>query len=152
MATNSATQSWNIHKRILRPSLGNVDRLGFDPTPEGVGTEGGVVLIEFEDKEDQLRVRYRYTDVFVLLAFECSVIERDDGRSRTVVTNCLDSLMQRLGNERVAVPQAAFVSARDVDSLLSLLGLHSNADSGWKWITFSVRNRAIIRTLPTDGA
>lgn len=65
VGVNSTTQSWNIHKKILRPSIYLTNILGFDPSPEGVGTEGGVILIEFEDAGGGLEFAYYYSDCFI---------------------------------------------------------------------------------------
>ena len=136
----SKTQSWSIHKKLLRPSRYLLDKLGFEPSPVGEGTEGGVVLIEFADKNDMLEISYRYTDVFVLMAFDCDIIHRKDGRSKKAVETCLRNLLEGLGDEMISVPKAAFIKAKDVDSLLSLIGLHSNVQSSWKHQVIQIAN------------
>lgn len=140
VGVNAATQSWDIHKKILRPSMYLLGKLGFEYSQTGEGTEGGVVLMEFEDKNDHLDVRYYYTDVFVLMAFDCNIIRRKDGRSQKAINTCLGQLHIGLGHERLAVPMAAFIKAKNIDSLLALIGLHSNVQFLWKHHVIQVAN------------
>lgn len=140
VGANSATQSWSIHKKILRPSLYLLDRLGFESSQVGEGTEGGVILIQFKETTEGLEFVYHYTDVFVLMAFDCSIVRRNDGRSQKAVKTCLTSLQSGLGSEMVSVPIAAFIKSKSIDSLLSLMGLHSNEQSHWKHHVIQVAN------------
>lgn len=129
---NNSTKSWSIHKRILRPSLNLIDKLGFEFSPTGEGTEGGVILIEYEDNNGSLDATYYYTDVFILLAFEHELLRRTHASSQQAVHDCLKEWRIGLGNERVTVPRAAFLKAKDAAALLALLGLHSTASFNWK--------------------
>ena len=154
---SNTTQSWDIHKKLLRPSRYLLDKLGFESSPEGEGTEGGVVLIEYKDNDGAFGVTYHYTDVFILLAFECEIVRRKDGRSQKAVENCINELRRGFGTEKVAVPIAAFVQSKDLDSLLSLMGLHCNAQSSWKHHVVQVANhsrqyadRSLSLPMPLD--
>ena len=40
------TLGWRIKKRILRPDLDMIEKLGFEPSPYGEGVGGGVILIQ----------------------------------------------------------------------------------------------------------
>jgi len=133
---HAATRKWGIHKRMLRPSLQWAEKLGFESSPHGEGSEGGVILIEFEDVEDELRASYYYTDVFVLLMFHCDLIQRSHKSSREALDNALKDWKQGSGRELISIPRAAFLKARNPASLLALMGLHSLACSAWKHHVF----------------
>lgn len=126
------TKSWDIHKRMLRPSLQWLDMLGFESSPAGEGSEGGVVLISFSDEEGEIRADYYYSDVFVLLLFYVGAVKRRNGKSQKAIDDILVSWRQGIGSERVRVPRAAFLKAKDASSLLSLMGLHSSSQYAWK--------------------
>lgn len=132
VGATSATSAWEIHKRLLRPSLQNADGLGFEPSPEGLGTEGGVILMEFWDEDGELKVFYYYTDVFVVTLFRCGLVTHVDGRSQAAVSKLGQRLSQGSGKEQVSVPKAAFLKANGASQLLSLMGLHSESSSTWK--------------------
>lgn len=127
----STTSQWKIHKKILKPSLHNIENLVFSPSVDGEGTEGGVVLIEFKDSDNGLDVTYYYTDVFVLMAFDCDVIKHSKKNKRTAVNNCIQKLIQSSNSELLSVPKSAFLKCNDVDSLLALMGIHSRKYGGW---------------------
>jgi hypothetical protein len=140
VGANNTTQTWKIHKKILRPSLYLADKLGVETSPEGVGIEGGIVLLEYKDVNGSLDIVYYYTDIFILLAFKYDIIQCIDGRSKKAIRNCLTKLQRGLGSETVSVPIAAFIQAQSVDSLLSLMGLHSKIQSGWKHNVIQIVN------------
>jgi hypothetical protein len=135
---DAATGNWKIHKRMLRPSLQWVEKLGFESSPHGHGSEGGVILIEFEDINDELRASYYYTDVFVLLMFHCDVMQRQHKSSREAVDNALKEWKKGSGRELISIPRAAFLQARNPASLLALMGLHSLASPAWKHLVFAL--------------
>src|ERR1700723_1352614 len=62
---SATTATWYIYKRLLRPQMGH---LGFEISPEGVGIEGGVILIRVNDGDDAAPVTYYYTDIYILTA------------------------------------------------------------------------------------
>ncbi len=140
VGVDSPTKAWSIHKKILRPLLGLADTLGFEGTPEGVGTEGGVVLIEYKDNGDVLTVDYYYTDLFVLLAFQHDLIRRTHASSKKAVDDCLSDWHGGLGTEQLRVPKAAFLKAKNAEALLSLMGLHGPRASGWKYAVIQLVN------------
>lgn len=145
----ATTTTWHIHKRILRPTIDQIDNLGFDPSPHGEGVAGGVVLIKYRVEDDgRLEVDYYYTDLYVLLAFEHELIQRKHGHSRTAITRCLQDLREGSGREKLTVPRPAFVRARSPATLLALLGLHSTHGHPWKFhVTQLVNHLAGDATL-----
>lgn len=137
---NSKTKQWRIHKKILKPSINNIDNLAFEPSVNGEGTEGGVILIEFKDSDNGLDVTYYYTDVFVLMAFDCDVIKHSRKNKKTAVDNCIKKLTQGSNSELLSVPKSAFLKCNDVDSLLALMGIHSTQQKYWIWYVTMIAN------------
>lgn len=129
---DGTTGGWEIHKRMLRPSFELLDKLGFESSPEGEGSEGGVVLIEFSDSSKELDANYYYTDVFVLLLFYHCAIRRKHKSSREAVEGIYREWRVGSGYDRISIPKAAFLKAKSADSLLSLMGLHSARQCAWK--------------------
>lgn len=151
VCSSASTNSWAIQKKILRPSIYLIDKLGFEASAIGEGTEGGVVLIEFKDIGGALEVRYFYTDLFILMAFECEIISRKNTKKNTAIQKCLKGLYEGLRSERLSVPKCAFIEAKDADALLALCGLHSNRHSSWKENVIATTNhsrQSADRSLP----
>lgn len=150
VGAGAATNNWRIHKRILRPTIDQIDKLGFDPSPHGEGVAGGVVLIKYRvEGDDRLEVDYYYTDLYVLLAFKYALIQRKHGHSRSAITKSLQDLGEGAGRERLTVPRPAFVRAKSPATLLALLGLHSTHGHPWKFhVTQLVNHIAGDASLP----
>jgi hypothetical protein len=53
---SSTTASWDVHERLLRPTLYDAQSLGFEISPKGVGIEGGVILIHIDDRNPDCSV------------------------------------------------------------------------------------------------
>ena len=137
---NAGTGQWDIHKRILRPSFEHIEKLGFEPSPEGEGVEGGFILMHFDTAEPGIGVKYFYTDLYVWLAFDCVVVRRQHSGSQNAVKTCIKDLQRGLGDQRVGVPWALMLEAKGPDELLALSGLHSRIDFTWKDHIFIIAN------------
>lgn len=144
----AGTGQWDIHKRILRPSLEHLDKLGFESSPEGEGVEGGFILMQFDTSVPGVAVRYFYTDLYVWLAFQSGVIRRQHRGSQAAVERCLKDLQQGIGDERVGVPWALMLEAKGPKELLALNGLHGRADFTWRHHVFLVANHVRPHTHP----
>jgi len=73
----SSTKAWMISKKLLLPEPRDVERLGFMPEQSSSGLGGGAVLQEvFVEPNDNLTVRYSYTDAALLRAFEAGLLSR----------------------------------------------------------------------------
>jgi hypothetical protein len=129
---HGTTGGWDIHKRMLRPSFQWLDMLGFECSAVGEGSEGGIVLIAFSNECGEIRADYYYTDVFVLLLFYCGAIKRKQKKSQEAIENIFTPWRSGIGSERVRIPKAAFLKAKDASSLLALMGLHSTSRYAWK--------------------
>ncbi len=129
--SKAPARQWSIHKRILRPSIQLQEKLGFEPSPDGEGTEGGFILLCFDAGSPDLQVRYFYTDVFVWLAFECGVLRRTHAKRRKAVDDCVTEL-RKGGHGKITIPKALLLEAKGSAELLALCGLHSQAAAAWK--------------------
>jgi hypothetical protein len=127
----AGTNSWKIHKRLLRPSLEYAQSLGFPQSPGGIGLQGGFILIEIDSENDECPVTYRYTDVFIISAFADGLI-RDPQNTyrRTQARNLLAKLGGlSAGKDDIAVPVNLLVRMKDPHCLLAIAGMHSMARS-----------------------
>lgn len=156
---HAPTQQWSVHKRMLRPAFDLVERLGFEPSPAGEGCGGGVIVMRFDAKTPDVQVEYLYTDVFVLLGFECGIIRRTDGRSQSAIERFLkdETLRNGIGSARITVPRAVFLRAKGPEELLALAGLHGPRDNTWQLHVIQIANETrpyaappMVLPLPLD--
>jgi hypothetical protein len=147
--SKAPARQWSIHKRILRPSIPLQEKLGFESSPDGEGTEGGFILLCFDAGSPDLQVRYFYTDVFVWLAFECGVLRRTHAKRRKAVDDCVTELRQG-GLGKVTIPKALLLEAKGSAELLALCGLHSQAAGAWKYQICEVVTHEKAGTIPQE--
>jgi hypothetical protein len=129
----STTASWDIHKRILRPSSKSAEVLRFSQSQGGVGLEGGVILIRIDNTDAGCPVSYLFTDVFIIAAFAEGLIQ-DPGNSyrRTQAREALNKINTLgSGKDTVPIPINLFVEAKNPGCLLAMSGLHST--EGYQW-------------------
>jgi len=129
LAGGKATR-WAIHRKLLRPTLLEIEWFGFEPSATGEGRGGGVLLIEAEVKDSTVWLKYRYTDICILTAFWMGLIPLQGNSIKTI-----NALRNRLAAEpggSVDLPKTAFLEARSPEHLLALMGLHSrHSHSVW---------------------
>jgi hypothetical protein len=113
----AGTSNWKIHKRILRPELNMIEKLGFEPSPYGEGVGGGVIVIQV-DASKELSVKYFYTDVLILCAFRDELINTKRPPNRKVINNLFQELYTGIGREKIKVPKSLFLEARSPEALL----------------------------------
>lgn len=130
LGKGNTTGTWKIHRRLLRPALSDAESLGFEASPTGVGTAGGVVLMEFDDDGNELSVEYLYCDVYVLLALELGLFERRHATQARAVSDVLKD-WRNDESKFINVPKAAFWRTKSPASLLALMGLHSLESFAW---------------------
>lgn len=146
------TRYWKVQKGHFRSSPELCERLGFVPDLAGLGQGGGVIILDARTKDTALDVHYRYTDVWVLSAMYHQVIAADDQPKQPV----LQKLWRELGDGRrrdtVNLPRSLFLRARDAETLLALIGLHSRYGSNWRWRLLDVTEgpRPMGETLGRD--
>jgi hypothetical protein len=133
-ATSVGTASWDIYKRLLRPSYRNAAGLRFERSPEGVGLEGGVILIEIDDSSDECPVTYYYTDIFIVTALALGLITSERGKRDEQALTLLRRLCEGSGHDRASVPIRLFLKIRSPSALLAIGGFHSVEDSYLWWV------------------
>lgn len=137
-AVFGSTATWEIHKRLLRPTPDIADYFGYEASPEGIGLGGGVILQELDvTTAGDLSVTYRYTDLDILRAFNLGIIKRKHGKSNKAVTALFQALKKGYGT--ISIPRGAFLEATGPDQLLALAGFNTCDGSPWiawlRWIS-----------------
>lgn len=144
----AGTASWDIHRRLLRPGFRVCERLGYEPSQTGTGLEGGLLVIECEAKEAAIEVRYLYTDVWLLTAFELGVIS-----CGSAVQEASATLHQQLGEEpsgKVSVPRRVLLTAKSPEHLLALMGLHSRVERPMWWHLLTIAEDNFMQPVPEE--
>lgn len=90
------------------------------------------MLIEFSELNGEVVCGYYYTDVFVLTLFFCGFVVRTSKKSQAAVNRVFPGWRSGPGTERIVIPKAAFLKAKNPTSLLALMGLHNGTMSAWK--------------------
>lgn len=131
VSSASKTASWKIHKTILRacPHLG--EQLGFEPSPEGTGVQGGVILMRFDCSGASLTVEYLCTNVFIITAFHLGIISWPRRSMNDAVRKLYNNLQNGTSHQKVRVTKSAFLKAKSPEHLLALIGLHGNHSICW---------------------
>jgi hypothetical protein len=121
-----ATNTWHIHKRILRPHVDAIDKLGFEFSPTGEGNQGGVILMELSVDGSSLKVKYYYTDIIIIIAFILGIISRSHMASQKAIERVYKDLHVGGSHDKVAVPKSCFLSTANAEQVLALAGFHNN--------------------------
>lgn len=133
--SNSKTKSWEIHRELLRPKPGEEEWFGLEPSPNGTGRGGGVLLIDCKaTKSGAVEIDYSYTDMRILMAFRLGLIKASQVKAS-------GNLFRRLTAEpsgKIRVPRGVFIKVRSPQHLLALMGLHhslkeSAIESNWRY-------------------
>jgi hypothetical protein len=147
---SSPTANWKIYKRLLRPTMHHALSLGFELSPEGVGIEGGVILIQIEDSDPACPVTYSYTDIFVLTVLGDGLIVPEQKKRKKQALKVLRGIHSGKGRERILVPLGAFLPVRSPSCLLSIAGFHSTENSYCWWGNLLTALRDHFRLGETD--
>jgi len=132
------TATWDIHKRLLRPTSDTADYFGYESSPTGIGLGGGVILQELNvTAAGDLAVKYCYTDLDILRAFNLGIIKRDHPRSFQVVSSLFQTLKEGYGT--ISIARGAFLEAKGPAELLALAGFNTGDGAPWiawiRWIS-----------------
>jgi len=120
---DASTLNWKIHKRLIRPTMYTCESFGFESSPEGIGYQGGIVLIEI-DASKNFNVKYYYTDVTILCGFRDSLLDVKNPPSEKAIKTLFTELNKGFGSEKVSISKMFFIEAYNPSSLLALIGLH----------------------------
>ncbi|MDE1351543.1 hypothetical protein L9W80_15460 [Vibrio aestuarianus] len=127
----TSTNSWSIHKTLLRPDLYICEQLGFESSPSGTGYQGGVILIEIEETEESgFQVKYYYTDIIIICGLRDKIIRVVDGPSVKALETFIKSINEGMSNEKITIYKNMFLEAKCPSSLLALMGMHNRVNTG----------------------
>lgn len=125
------TKSWDIHKSLLRPNMFICEELGFEPSPSGNGYQGGVILIEINDSNKKgFQVKYYYTDIIILCGLRDNIIKVIDTPSEGALNTFVKKINEGTSHEKITIYKNMFLEAKTPASLLALMGMHSNENTG----------------------
>lgn len=131
--SSAKTSRWKIHKCMLRPHRLLAEKLGFEPSPEGAGYQGGVILMVFKCDGLSISIDYYYTDIFIVKAFDVGVISYIQNNKNTAVKSLYTQLQKGVSHDKIEVCKSAFLKAKSAGHLLALAGLHSCVGSSWPY-------------------
>lgn len=124
------TQSWDIHRSLLRPEPEYADLFGFEASPYGTGRGGGVVLTKVAAGTDTVSVTYSFTDISILALKWKGIIGAPKPQQERLLKLKRDLQLESSGT--VEVPRSAFVSCKSPAHLLAVAGLHSTIETSWR--------------------
>lgn len=122
----ASTNSWEIHKTLLRPYPYICEQLGFEFSPSGTGYQGGVILIEIEDTgENGFQVKYYYTDIIILCGLRDKIIKASAPPSQESLITFINKIKEGTSHEKITIHKNMFLGANNPTSLLALMGMHN---------------------------
>jgi len=137
-AVDAKTASWKTTKRFLRPEASLAQDLRFQPTIEGIGVGGAIVVMQYDPDAPDLSIKYLFCDAHILSAMAEGWVPRPKPRGRGrkpgsphTAEQLLTLLNCGIGAEHIEVPKGLFVEARGPEHLLALLEMHSPEDHQW---------------------
>ena len=146
-STATKTNSWKIHRRLLRPKLDQIHLFGLSSSSHHAGLAGCVVVVLLEPLLKGQPVQYLFTDYLLLEACRAGVHSLGT-RQRKPVERARMNLLEKPKGQ-VVLPRAAFVKSPSSESLLALVGLSSQAANGWR---NSMRMYLQLRSKPAPLA
>lgn len=127
----TTTNSWTIHKALIRPNLYICEQLGFESSPSGTGYQGGVILIEIEDADDNgFQVKYYYTDIIILCGLRDQIIKTINPPSDKAISTFIKNINNGMSHETITIYKNMFLEAKCPASLLALMGMHNTQNTG----------------------
>jgi len=126
VTSKAKTNAWDIHKGLLRPEPYLAQELGFEFSPEGTGYQGGIVLIEIEDFEDNgFEVKYYYTDILIICAMRDHILKLSKKPKKTTLKTFFKDIGEGASHEKIKIYKNMFLEAKNPDALLALMGMHN---------------------------
>jgi len=121
----SSTAQWEIHADMLRPLPRSAAGIGFEESPFGTGSEGGIVIQVLNIENEVPDIRYEYTDVYVLRLFADGLLKRSGPGRNVDVSQLISQICRVPRNSKVQLARGLFLRARGPCELLDLMGFHS---------------------------
>lgn len=122
----STTENFDIHKIMLKPHLYNFDDMGFYE-PIGCPPDNrAVIQIDATIENNKIISKYYYLDIYILRAIELGIFKLTS-QSKKKSIELLKELRfgKKKPNEKIKVLQSLFIPVKDAQSLLAIMGFHS---------------------------
>lgn len=123
---DATTAYFDIHRIMLKPNHYVFAEFEFT-APVGCPSDyRGVIQIDGDVKDNKIVTRYYYLDIFLLRAMELGIFKLTT-QSKAKAEEILKELRYGKGksNEKIEVLQSLFFPVKDVQSLLAIMGFHS---------------------------
>lgn len=130
VASNAKTSVWKIHRYLLAPNIHILNHTPFASDSGGIGYMGGVILTVIEASERTVKIRYFYTDAFVIAAMQLGIFRpRHPNHARAV--EAVFKLMTAPTYHKVLIKlrRCCFWEMSNIDSLLKVAGFHLQGDA-----------------------
>jgi hypothetical protein len=125
-SNESSTTQWSIQKGLLRPRQEHLESFGFSAEPIW-GHEGGVIVIVYTYAGDQIaNVNYLYTDIYLIYLLSNGKLKQNR-QIESASKRVMNQLATGGSHDNVELTQGMFLSLANASDLLSLAGLHSDA-------------------------
>lgn len=133
VAPTADTKSWKINKGLLRPDAACCKDFDFEPSPEGTGYQGGIIVIDIATNPD-FGVTYSYTDIVILSGMFANILSLESPPSAKVLTILWKNLRKGTSRQKTRIDRTMLLRANNPASLLELMGLHNDHGAGiWRY-------------------
>ncbi|EAQ66346.1 hypothetical protein MED121_06675 [Marinomonas sp. MED121] len=123
---HSSTNSWDISKGLIKPSMENQRKLNTWSHIDTPGIEGGIVIQQVHLENETVNVKYFYTDIWLLTATAFGLIGSDKQKKSAI--KFLTSLSGFDYHEKIRIPLSLFFEPKDVECLLGVIGFRTRYD------------------------
>jgi len=131
--TTSKTNSFKIHRTLLRPRITELNYYPLSHDSFGVGYGGGVVLIVAEPNGEALDITYKYCDGLILCAFQAGYFKYNSAQKMGAIQKAFRSFQDpRQISGTVTLTKSCFLEFNSIASLFDYLGLGGCGD-GARW-------------------
>lgn len=143
IAVESSTSKWQVNASLLKPTALEDGR---HQIPEWqyyhpFGVNGGVLLAEVDWGSDVPKLRYYFTDLFILMLLRDSIL-RFKPCAEAARALSISAVSEFSSNTKVELTRRCFVRASSVVGLLELMGLPSRAEISWRNLFYRVYCRS----------
>lgn len=126
------TNSWKIHRKLIRPLFSNLEGFRLHSPSHGAGRGGGIILVDIKEEHhgESLEISYFYSDFLIIHLFLENLFQ-----PKRISPFKIDALKYEIIGQMdgmFKLPKWAFVKAKSPEHLLALAGLSSRVNSLWR--------------------
>ncbi|EGW23206.1 hypothetical protein [Methylobacter tundripaludum] len=126
------TNSWEIHRKLIRPPFSNLEGFRLHSPSYGAGRGGGILLVDIKEEHhgESLEISYFYSDFLIIHLFLENLIQ-----PKKIPPFKIDALKYEIIDQmdgKFNLPKWAFVKAKSPEHLLALAGLGSRVGGLWR--------------------